>query len=114
TGTDTVGDLLNALNKNSFGNAQVTAWLDTSGKLVITAKNQTASILVGGAYAPNIGFGAGNNFFTPTAPTPTSTSSSSSSSGSSSSSSSSSTSSASSSSAAKTSTKSASTNPLRN
>jgi hypothetical protein len=116
TGSDTVGDLLNAINQNAYGKAQVSAWLDTSGKLTITAKNQTSTILVGGAYAPNIGFRAGNNFFQPTAPTPTSSSSSSSSSGSSSSSSSSSTSSTSSSTSPSTTstTMSASTNPLRN
>jgi hypothetical protein len=86
TGSDTVGDLLNAINKNAYGNAQVTAWLDSTGKLVITAKNQTSSIQVGGSYAANVGFGAGNNFFQPTTPASTSASSSSSSSGSSSSS----------------------------
>ena len=114
TGSDTVGDLLNALNKNAYGNAQVTAWLDTSGKLVITAKDQKATILVGGAYAPNIGFGAGHNLFQPTAPQSTSSNASNSSSGSSSSSSSSTSSTGGSKSASTTSTKSASTNPLRN
>ncbi len=29
TGSDTVGDLLNAINKNAYGNAQVAAWLDS-------------------------------------------------------------------------------------
>jgi hypothetical protein len=69
TGKDTVGDLINAINTNVYGNAQVTASLNASGKLVITANNQTASIQVGGAYAGNVGFGAGNNFFQPTTPT---------------------------------------------
>ena len=115
TGSDTVGDLLNAINKNAYGNAQVTAWLDSSGKLVITAKNQTSTISVGGAFAPNIGFGAANNFFQPTAPTPASTSSSSSSSSSSSTSSSSGTGSTSStSSSATTSAATASATLLRN
>jgi hypothetical protein len=114
TGSDTVGDLLNAINKNAFGNAQVAAWLDGTGKLVITAKNQTATILVGGDNAANIGFGAGNTFFQPTAPTPASSSSSSSSSGASSASSSSTSSTGSSASSSTTSTKSASTSPLTN
>jgi hypothetical protein len=87
TGKDTVGDLINAINTNAYGNAQVTASLNASGKLVITANNQTASIQVGGAYAGNVGFGAGNNFFQPTTPTSASGSGSSTSSGASSSSS---------------------------
>jgi hypothetical protein len=84
TGSDTVGDLLNAINQNAYGKAQVAAWLDPSGKLVITAKNQTATIQVGGAYAANVGFGISNNFFQPTVPTPASSISSASSSDSSS------------------------------
>jgi hypothetical protein len=85
TGKDTVGDLINAINTNAYGNAQVTASLNASGKLVVTANNQTASIQIGGAYAGNVGFGAGNNFFQPTTPTSASGSGSSTSSGSSSS-----------------------------
>jgi hypothetical protein len=87
TGSDTVGDLINAINKNVYGNAQVTAGLSASGKLTLTANNQTATIQVGGSYATNVGFGAGNNFFQPVTPTATTGSSSSASSGSSSSSS---------------------------
>ena len=68
TGGDTVGDLLNAINKNAYGNAQVAAWLDPKGKLVISGKNQTATIQVGGTYAANVGFKPGNTFFQPTAP----------------------------------------------
>jgi hypothetical protein len=108
TGSDTVGDLLNAINTNAFGNAQVTAWLDTSGKMVITAKDPNASVLVAGANALNIGFGAGNNFFQPTTPKSTSTGSSSSSS------STSSTSSKSSSTSTSTTSKTTTSNPLRN
>jgi hypothetical protein len=108
TGSDTVGDLLNAINTNAFGNAQVTAWLDASGKLVITAKDPNASVLVAGANALNIGFGAGNNFFQPTTPKSTSTGSSSSSS------STSSTSSKSSSTSTSTTSKTTTSNPLRN
>jgi hypothetical protein len=109
TGSDTVGDLLNAINTNAYGNAQVTAWLDTSGKLVITAKDPNASVLVAGANALNIGFGAGNDFFQPTAPKSTSTGSSSSSS-----SSPSSTSSKNSSTSTSTTSKTTTSNPLRN
>ena len=66
TGTDTVGDLLKAINTNSFGSAQVTAALNSHGNLVLTSKNTTDVILVGGLYASNIGFGVGNKTFKPT------------------------------------------------
>ncbi len=66
TGTDTVGDLLKAINTNSFGSAQVTAALNSHGNLVLTSKNTTDVILVGGLYASNIGFGVGNETFKPT------------------------------------------------
>src|SRR5579863_4988688 len=66
TGTDTVGDLLQAINANDFGNAQVTAALGVHGNLVLTSKNTTNMITVGGLYASNIGFGVGNNSFKPT------------------------------------------------
>jgi flagellar hook protein FlgE len=66
TGTDTVGDLLKAINANDFGNAQVTASLSRSGNLVLTSKNTSDVFVVGGLYASNIGFGAGHNTFTPT------------------------------------------------
>jgi hypothetical protein len=65
TGTDTVGDLLQAINANDFGNAQVTAALGPHGNLVLTSKNTTNMITVGGLYASNIGFGVGNNSFKP-------------------------------------------------
>jgi cellulose 1,4-beta-cellobiosidase len=84
TGSDTVGDLINAINKNVYGHAQVTAGLNASGKLTLTANNQTATIQVGGSYAANVGFGASNNFFQPITPTAATGSSSSTSSGSSS------------------------------
>jgi len=70
TGSDTVGDLVNALNQNAYGNAQVAAWLNASGKLVISGKNSTAMITVGGINAANVGFGTGHTFFKPTAPSP--------------------------------------------
>jgi hypothetical protein len=66
TGTDTVGDLLKAINTNSFGSAQVTAALGPHGNLVLSSKNTTSMIMVGGLYALNIGFGVGNNSFKPT------------------------------------------------
>ncbi|HLN37850.1 MAG TPA: hypothetical protein VK337_08720 [Xanthobacteraceae bacterium] len=83
TGTDTVGDLINAINANVFGNANVAAGLNANGQLVLTAKDNTSTIIVGGAYAPNIGFGGSNDTFLPTAPTPSASSAASSSSSSS-------------------------------
>ncbi|HEX4408532.1 MAG TPA: hypothetical protein VH206_07160 [Xanthobacteraceae bacterium] len=70
TGTDTVGDLINAIsNPNIAKDAQVTATLDSSGHLVITSKNTTDSVSIGGLYASNVGFGPKNDSFTPVAPT---------------------------------------------
>ena len=86
TGTDTVADLIGAINANVAGNAYVTASLNAKGNLVITGKNMTESVTIGGAFAPSVGFGPGNQNFHPVA-APASTSSSSSSSASSSSSS---------------------------
>jgi hypothetical protein len=77
TGSDTVSDLVNGLNQNVFGNAQVAAWLDAKGKLVISAKNNTAMITVGGMNAANVGFGTGHTFFQPTKPSSATTGSSS-------------------------------------
>ena len=65
-GTDTVGDLLKTINTNSYGSAQVTAALNSHGNLVLTSKNTTDVILVGGLYASNVGFGVGNETFKPT------------------------------------------------
>jgi hypothetical protein len=70
TGSDTVSDLVSALNRNVYGNAQVAAWLNASGKLVISGKNNTAMITVGGTNAANVGFGTGHAFFQPTTPSP--------------------------------------------
>lgn len=79
TGTDTVGDLIYAINNpNIAANAQVTATLNSSGQLVLTGKNDTNSISVGGVFASNVGFSANNDSFQPTAPTPSFSSSSSS------------------------------------
>jgi hypothetical protein len=68
TGTDTVGDLINALNVDLPTNAQVTASLNNKGDLVITSRNTSDVVVVSGIYASNIGFAANNNTFTPVAP----------------------------------------------
>jgi hypothetical protein len=70
TGTDTVGDLLNAINADVAGHANVAAWLNSNGELVITGKDTTATIMVGGSGidAAAIGFGAGNDSFQPIKP----------------------------------------------
>ena len=68
TGTDTVGDLINAINNpNIAKNAQVKASLNASGHLVLTGSNDNVSISVGGIFASNIGFGPKNDSFQPTA-----------------------------------------------
>lgn len=69
TGGDTVGDLMQAINEDYVGNAAVTASLNRDGQLVLTSKNDTDQITVGGVYASNIGFGVTNNTFKPTAAT---------------------------------------------
>ena len=84
TGTDTVSDLINAINNpNVATNADVTASLNAAGELVLTGGNDKVSVSVGGVFASSVGFGAKNDSFQPVAPTPstatTSTSSSSSS-----------------------------------
>lgn len=66
TGSDTVADLISAINANVAGNANVAAWLDGSGKLVVTGKNDFNTVTVAGSYAANVGFGTGNNVFLPT------------------------------------------------
>jgi hypothetical protein len=78
TGSDTVGDFMNAINQDLVGNAAVTASISPQGRLVLTGKNDTDTITVGGVYASNIGFAAGNQTFKPTPPSSTSGSSSSS------------------------------------
>jgi hypothetical protein len=64
---DTVGDLINAINSNAFGNANAFAYLNTSGNLVVTGTNTTDTITVGGTYAAALGFGGSNDTFAPTA-----------------------------------------------
>ncbi len=102
TGSDTVGDLINAINANSPGNARVQAWLNSSGDLVIASKDLTDTVTVSGDYAAALGFGSNNNTFAPTAPPPPPSGPSGTSSSSSSSSASTSSSSGSSSSASST------------
>jgi hypothetical protein len=84
TGTDTVGDLINAINANVTGRANIAAGLNANGQLVLTSQNDANPVVVGGTYASNIGFGPTNDTFQPT--NPASSSSNSSSAGSSSSS----------------------------
>lgn len=85
TGTDTVADLINAINVDLPTNANVTASLSAKGQLVITSRDDKTSIFVGGSGtdATAIGFGAGNNTFLPKTASSSSSSSSSTSSGSS-------------------------------
>jgi hypothetical protein len=70
TGTDTIGDLLNAVNIDLPTNANVTAAINNLDQLVFTARNDTDTITVGGTGndAAAIGFGTGNTTFQPTAP----------------------------------------------
>lgn len=86
TGTDTVGDLMNAINVDLPTNANVTASLNSKGQLVIASRDKTSAIYVGGSGndAAAIGFGLGNNTFLAKAPSKSSTSSASSTSSSSS------------------------------
>jgi hypothetical protein len=67
TGTDTVGDLINAINVDVPTNAQVTASLDNTGHLVITSRNTSDIIVIGGSGTDqaNLGFGVGNKEFMP-------------------------------------------------
>lgn len=68
TGTDTVGDLIDAINVDLPTNAQVTATLNNRGQLVITSRNTKDTFVVTGIYAGNIGFGPTNSTFEPVAP----------------------------------------------
>ncbi len=74
TGDDTVASLINAINS---GPAFVTASINGSGKLVITARNTKELVTIegSGTDAAALGFGTGNNSFTPTKPAATSTAS---------------------------------------
>jgi hypothetical protein len=70
TGTDTVGDLIGAINSGASGNALVRAWLNGSGNLVITSQNKNDTVTVSGDYAAALGFGSTNATFAPTKPPP--------------------------------------------
>ena len=70
TGTDTVGDLISAINSGAPGNALVRAWLNGSGNLVITSQNKNDTVTVSGDYAAALGFGSTNATFAPTKPPP--------------------------------------------
>jgi hypothetical protein len=78
TGTDTVADLLNAINVDLPTNANVTASLNAKGALVLTSRDDKTSIFVGGSGtdAAAIGFGLGNNTFLPKTAAPSSATSS--------------------------------------
>ncbi len=80
TGSDTIGDLISALNTNLPANAPVTASINSQGRLVITSKNTTDQISISGVFASNLGYAVGNQNFKPTqatAPAASTTSSSS-------------------------------------
>lgn len=64
TGTDTIGDFINAINS---GSAFVTASISGTGKLVITARSRKDPVVIGGGGndPTAIGFGNGNNTFEP-------------------------------------------------
>lgn len=66
-GTDTVADLLNAINLDLPTNANVTAKLNVKGQLVITSRDAKSAIFIGGSGtdAAAIGFAIGNNTFLP-------------------------------------------------
>jgi hypothetical protein len=72
TGTDTVGDLINAINSGAPGNAQVNAWLNGSGNLMISSLNKIDTVSVSGDYAAALGFGNTNATFAPVTPPPVS------------------------------------------
>ena len=81
TGSDTIGDLISALNTNLPANAPVTASINSQGRLVITSKNTTDQISISGVFASNLGYAVGNQNFKPTqakAPAPAASTSSSS------------------------------------
>lgn len=67
TGSDTVGDLLSAINTNLPDTAQVKATLNSRGDIVLTSKNTTDQVSIGGIYTSNLGFAVNNQTFKPTA-----------------------------------------------
>jgi len=81
TGSDTVADLIGAINNAGAGNAQVTASLNANGNLVLTGDTSNDMVTINGTFASAIGFGTTNDSFVPASASSPSTSSSSSSSG---------------------------------
>ena len=65
TGSDTVGDLIKAINNASPGHAQAFAWVDAKGKLNVAATDTSHTITLGGTAAAALGFGTGNTSFQP-------------------------------------------------
>lgn len=61
-----VGSLVSFINSGAAGNADVSATLNASGNLVLTGGTYATDVTVGGAGASAIGFGAGQNSFSPT------------------------------------------------
>ena len=73
TGTDTIGDLIRAINGASPGHANAFAWLDASGKLNVALKDTTHTLTIGGTVAAAVGFGGGHNTFQPSVSTASTT-----------------------------------------
>jgi hypothetical protein len=78
TGSDSIGDLINAINN---GPAFLSASINSSGRLTVTARDTKKSVVVtgSGTDAAAIGFGNTNNTFQPVQPTASSSATSSSS-----------------------------------
>lgn len=72
-GSDTVGDLINAINNASPGHAQAFAWVDGKGKLNVASTDTSHTITIGGTAAAALGFGTGNTVFQPATSTTNST-----------------------------------------
>jgi len=73
TGSDTVGDLIKAINNASPGHAQAFAWVDGKGKLNVASTDTSHTITIGGSAAAALGFGTGNTFFQPATTAPSTT-----------------------------------------
>ena len=73
TGSDTVGDLIKAINNASPGHARAFAWVDDKGKLNVASTDTSHTITIGGSAAAALGFGTGNTFFQPATTAPSTT-----------------------------------------
>ena len=73
TGSDTVGDLIKAINNASAGHARAFAWVDDKGKLNVASTDTSHTITIGGSAAAALGFGTGNTFFQPATTAPSTT-----------------------------------------